>query len=124
MMVDQWERWYLYRWRWLWWVTALPVLLVSGAASAGGITDEVPAPIVEAVHDALDAWSQLVTTGDTAVLAGAFVAGGPQWRQFEDEVASGQPLHGGERLHLEIGDLRLRHVDHAKATVWVEVEAS
>jgi hypothetical protein len=75
--------------------------------------------VIEAIHDALDAWSEFARTGDLAATGEAFAPTGPQARQFEVESDTQQDSTG---LRLSVLDLRLRRLSEAIATVWAEVE--
>jgi len=104
-------------------VVAVSVLLVAGSPT-GSATEEVPAPLAEAVQRALQEWSDFGTTGDLAVFGMSFAGDGPQWQQFESESIAERGSLGSEPLRLEAQRMRLRSLDPTTATVWVEVKAS
>jgi hypothetical protein len=114
------------RLQWLRFVSTLAagLALQLAVGTAAAAAEDVPHPLVEAVHAALDAWSQFASAGDLSALGFSFAAGGPQWLQFEEESMPRRALPGKEPLRFEVLDLRLRRMDVAIATVWAEVEAS
>ena len=85
---------------------------------------EAPEPLVEAVHRALDEWSQFATTGDLALVGTSFVVGGPQWAQLKSEAGAAEARPGVEPLRFEVRRLRLRALDATTGTLWAEVAAS
>ena len=108
---------------WVCLLLVLPSALAPADLAAASADPDVPEPLVEAVHRALDAWSQFATTGDLALVGSSFVVGGSQWSQFKTEAAAeGTP--GAEPLRLEVRRLRLRSLDVTTATLWAEVAAS
>jgi len=109
------------------WVCLLlvwPCALASADRAAASADADVPEPLVEVVHRALDEWSQFAATGDLALVGSSFVLGGPQWSQFKIESGAGEGTPGAEPLRLEVRRLRLRSLDVTTATLWGEVAAS
>jgi hypothetical protein len=111
----------LLQWLWCWTALATGSLLALALGGTAKASDEHPQPFTEPIHDALDAWSDFVGTGDLAAIEGAFSVNGPQWRQFQ--VESTRP---GDTTHLRLRalDLRPRQRASTTATVWAEVEVS
>ena len=75
-------------WRWVW----LSVLVLSAVGfllfashGASAADPDIPAPLVDAVRQALDEWAEFASTGDITVTATGFASGGPQRRQLESE---------------------------------------
>jgi hypothetical protein len=95
------------------------VVLATGANAVA--TEDRAQPVIEAIHDALDAWSEFARTGDLAATGEAFAPTGPQARQFEVESDTQQDSAAPS---LRVLDLRLRRLNEAIATVWAEVEVS
>jgi hypothetical protein len=109
---------------WVCLLLALPAALAPVDQAAVAVDPDVPEPVVEAVHRALDEWSQFATTGDLALVGSSFVVGGPQWSQFKAEAGAGEGTPGGEPLRFEVRRLRLRSLDVTTARLWMEVAAS
>ncbi len=109
----------------LWCVTSVAAgITLSAASTTASATTDLPDPLVEEVHQAIDEWARFATTGELAELSSSFFPGGPQWRQFEAEVASPGAAPGVEPLRLEVRQIRLRSLDSTTATLWAEVAAS
>jgi len=115
---SRWERFILLL------VPVLALLLAVAPSSASATETEAPVPLVGAVRNALDAWAQLATTGDSAVLSAAFVVGGPQYRQLEAESSARDASDSLEPLRFTIRELLLRTSGPEYATVWASVEVS
>jgi hypothetical protein len=103
---------------------ALAAAFVPADDATASADPEAPEPLVEAVHEALDDWSQFATTGDLALVGTSFVVGGPQWAQFKTEAGAAEGRPGVEPLRFEVRHLRLRALDATTATLWAEVAAS
>jgi len=109
---------------WICLLLVLPSGLAPADLAAASADPDVPEPLVEAVHRALDEWSQFATTGDLALAGSSFVVGGPQWSQFRAEAGAREGTPGAEPLGFEVRRLRLRSLDVITATLWAEVAAS
>ncbi len=62
----------------------------AGTTAAHPPTERERAALVAAASAALDAWEAFGATADLERAREAFVAGGPQYRQFEQEARSGR----------------------------------
>lgn len=107
------------------------VLLIGSALSLAAAPvgayeadSDVPAPLANAVREALAVWGHLATTGDTTALPEAFADGGPQSRQLEEEASVWDVGDHPEPLRFTILELRLRSSDPETATVWARVEVT
>lgn len=98
-------------------------ILVSGPLSAPA-ADGLAGDAVEAARAAVEAWSHFAATGDLTMVSELFVVDGPQWKQFEAESVTRGDSTGSEHLQLEILEGRVRRLDSATATVWLNVRAS
>jgi hypothetical protein len=109
------------QWLWCWTALAAGSLLALALGGTAKASDEHPQPFTEPIHDALEAWSDFVGTGDMAAIEGAFSVNGPQWRQFQ--IESTRP---GDTTHLRLRalDSSPRQRASTTATVWAEVEVS
>ena len=105
-------------------LSAVVVLLLIGPRPAFAAEDEVPVPVVDAVDEALMAWAEFATTGDTAGIESVFVVGGPQYRQLMAESSARTDTESPEPLHFIIRELRLRRLGPERSTVWARVEAA
>ena len=108
---------------WVCLLLAIPTALVQVDHAAASADPDVPEPLVEAVHRALDEWSRFATTRDLALVGGSFIVGGPQWGQFMTEAGVGEGTPGAAPLRFEVRRLRLRDLDTTTATLWAEVAA-
>jgi hypothetical protein len=109
---------------WVCLLLVLPSALTPADHAAASADPDVPQPLAEAVHRALDEWSQFATTGDLALVGYSFVVGGPQWSQFKAEAGAREGTPGAEPLGFEVRRFRLRSLDVTTATLWAEVAAS
>ncbi len=105
-------------------LSAVVVLLLIGPRPAFAAEDEVPVPVVDAVDEALMAWVEFATTGDTAGIESVFVVEGPQYRQLMAESSARTDTESPEPLHFIIRELRLRSLGPERSTVWARVEAT
>ena len=105
-------------------LSAVVVLLLIGPRPVFAAEDEVPVPVVDAVDEALMAWAEFATTGDTAGIESVFVVGGPQYRQLMAESSARTDTESPEPLHFIIRELRLRRLGPERSTVWARVEAA
>jgi hypothetical protein len=108
---------------WVCLLLALPAALAPVDHAAASADPDVPEPLVEAVHRALDEWSRFATTRDLALVGGSFVVDGPQWGQFMTEAGVGEGSPSAEPLRFEVRRLRVRSLETTTATVWAEVAA-
>ena len=108
---------------WVCLLFALPAVLAQVDHAAASADPDVPEPLVEAVHQALDEWSQFATTRDLALVDASFAVGGPQWGQFMTEAGAGEGTPNAEPLRFEVRRLRARSLDSTTATLWAEVAA-
>ncbi len=116
------------RWRWVWvsvlLLFATAVLLLVDPRGASGADIEIPVPLVDAVSEALVAWEEFATTGDTAALESEFAVEGPQYRLLDEESSAWNRTDSLEPFRFTIRELDLRSVGPELATVWAGVEAT
>ena len=105
-------------------LSAVVVLLLIGPRPSFAAGDEVPVLVVDAVDEALMAWAEFATTGDTVGIESIFVVGGPQYRQLMAESSARTDTESPEPLHFIIRELRLRRLGPERSTVWARVEAT
>lgn len=105
-------------------LSVVVVLLLVGSGSASAGEAEVPAPLADAVSEALVVWEEFATTGDTAALVSVFAVGGPQYRQLDAETSAWKSTDSLEPFHFTVRDLQLRSLGPEVAAVWVRVETS
>ena len=115
------QRYHLVRWV-IAVVMGITILMVT--ADRGSASEDVPAPLAEVVHGALDGWAEFAAIGDLAAVSSTFHPKGPQWRQFERESAASWTDRPGEPLRMDVLELRVRRIDSTAAIVWGKVEVS
>ena len=98
--------------------------LLLATSTPAPASEDVPGPLAQLVHQALDEWSQFATTGDLDALGASFAMNGPQWGQFETESVAWGGAAGAEPFRLGVHELRLRRLHSTTATVWAKVEAA
>ncbi|HDL50359.1 MAG TPA: hypothetical protein ENH33_10450, partial [Actinobacteria bacterium] len=98
------------------------LLFASHGASA--VDPDIPAPLVDAVRQALDEWAEFASTGDVTVIATGFAPEGPQRRQLERESTAIENAGDLEPFRFTVRELRLRSLGADSATVWARVEAT
>jgi hypothetical protein len=115
-------------WGWVRWAALIlwvVGILVLGDSHGASATDSaVPAPLADAVSEALTEWGEFASTGDITFIESAFADGGPQFRQLREESVAWADNGLAEPLRFTVRELCLRRRGPEVATVWARVEAT
>lgn len=124
----QYIRWSTTRWRWVrvsvLLLSVIVLLLLVGPRGVSAEEAEIPAPLANAVTEALVSWEQFATTGDSGALGSVFVVGGPQHRQLDEESSAWNGDDSLAPLRFTVRELRLRSSGPERATARARVEAT